>query len=188
MEFKSEILGSLLRIITPRVIAELSTASSGKKKKPLSQLMTSYSEGQDFEEESSDEGKAKILPFNQDKSTEQADETSFTYQCGQRVHGLFQEFSKLCLEMESQVLGTSRLPKKKMAYCNNASNQLLEQKKNFEKSYALIKSQEVLSLYKSVSKVSVVKEEKSLNKPKDKKAKDFLSDKEKGILINKKQA
>jgi hypothetical protein len=186
MEFKGEILGYLLRIITPVVIAELSTASSGKTKKSLSQIMTKYDEmDEPGSSEGSSEAEAKVLPFGEALADE-IDE-SLTYQCGQRVHGLFQEFSKLCLEMESQVLGASRLPKKKISNCVNSSDQLIEQKKKFENSYALIKSQEVLSLYKTVSKVNVIKEEKTLEKTKAK-DKDFLSDREKGILINKKQA
>ena len=184
MEFKGEILGHLLKIITPRVIAELSTASSGKTKKPLSQLMADYSE-LSYESESEtpdDDSKAKILPFGEASTVDE--QQNLTYQCGPRIFNLMQEFSKLCEEMESNVLGPNRIPKKKMAHTDDSSDQLIEQKKKFENSYALLKSQEVLSLYKIVSKVNVIKEDKGSKRD----DKDYLSDREKGILVNKKQA
>lgn len=183
MQFKSEILSHLLKIITPRVIAELSTASSGKTKKPLSQLMADYSQSSDESVvESVNDNKAKILPFGEDNN--ESKQESLIYQCGPRIFDLLKEFSKLCLEMESNVLGPKRLPRKKMTYSEDSSEQLIEQKKKFENSYALLKSQEVLSLYKVASKINVIKEDKSSKKD----DKEYLSDREKGILVNKKQA
>ena len=45
MEFKGEILSHLLRIITRRVIARLSTSSHGKKKVSLSVIVDNYQTG-----------------------------------------------------------------------------------------------------------------------------------------------
>ena len=194
MEFKGEILSHLLRIITPMVIAELTTASSGEKKTPLSDIITNYCDNpndqyiestQTINPDEDDLGQAKILPFDESPQDPQA---KLVYQCGPRAHILLEDFKKLCKEMEDRVLGPKRLPKRKMSSYGEASNQVLEQKKKFEQSYAMLKTQEVLSLYKTVSKNSIVKDKSSVKDSKKENDKDFLADKEKGVLINKKQA
>jgi len=196
MEFKNEILSSLLRIITPRMIAELSTNSETRKKVSLSSLVETYCEKGHYKEgpdEEEDETKAKILSFSKKEESEKTqdvlessdieikDTTSLNVKCSKRVESLFKSFSKRCQTMDKSILGLKRLPKKKMKDNVISLEDVLDQKRKYAKSNNLIKSKQVLELYKSTSSQSVSK-----TQPSEKE--DEFACKERGILINKKQA
>lgn len=198
MNFKNDLISELLRIVTPALIAELNTDSSGRKKVSLSEIVKTYCEEGVYQSttetniEKEDSG-AKILPFDRpideevdEDDTEFVDDERFVCQCGPRVYKLFEDFSKLCDEMEQNLLGPSRLPKRKLNTSQaGGGNYLLEQKKRFENSYRLLKSQEVLTLYKQSAKITLFNSKKSAKKEEEE---DFLADKERGVLVNKKQA
>jgi hypothetical protein len=188
MRFKSDLVSQLLRIVTPAIIAELSTDSSGKKKVSLSDIVHLYCDKGRYDESEAagtleeDTSLAKILPFNIEK-----EERDFTYQCGQRTCVLLENFLELCKKMEKNLLGPSRITKRKITQkCSSGTDYLIDQKKQFENSYALLKSQEVLSLYKAGEKNTLSKNS-STEQDKDEQE-EFHSDQERGILINKKQA
>ena len=199
MEFKGEILSHLLRIITPRVIAELSTTSQGRKKIPLSSLIETYCENGHYEDEvdEEDETKAKILSFDQNRESEsdESDEKPVgvekeveeevvkeIFHCSPRVIALLNDFSRKCKSMDKNILGAKRIPKKKLNESVQSIEDILNQKKRFEKSYGLMKSKEVLDLYQMTAK-------KNVTKVSDKKStEDEFSDGERGVLVDKKIA
>lgn len=196
MEFKGEILSHLLRIITPRVIAELSTTSQGRKKIPLSSLIEAYCENGHYEDEvdEEDETKAKILSFDQGRENE-SDEKPINeekeieeevvkevFYCALRVTALLNDFSRKCKSMDKNILGAKRIPKKKLNESVQSIDDILNQKKRFEKSYELMKSKEVLDLYQTTAKKNVTK---VFNK---KSTENEFSDGERGVLIDKKIA
>lgn len=188
MEFRGQLIKNLLRILTPEEIAELTTSSSEKKKVSLSLLIQSDLEGEDYEEvmekyqkvgESKEEelSEAKILPFD----TEGVEEgVAFTFQTGQRVHSLIQEYGKVFAELDKKVLGNKRFPKKNSFSGKKQTSELiLEQKKKLHASYSRIKSQEILSLYRETNSTEIQK---------SKSEEDFSYSSKLGVLINKKQA
>ncbi len=195
MEFKGELIRNLLRILTPEEIAELTISSSGKKKVNLSLIIETAMQGEDYkvvmereQEESVEEGElgeAKILEFESDSTSE---ESTISYQAGQRVHALLQQYGQVFAEMDKKVMGPKRFPKRKSAANRQPTSALIiEQKKKLHDSYAKIKSMEVLSLYHESKAVDVPK--RNVNKSKDKKEeKDFSFSSRLGVLINKKQA
>ena len=199
MDFKCDLFGELLRIVTPATIAELSTDSGGRQKVSLSKIVEVYSEDGEYEtimlsdddqEERAEANKAKILSFSKPSSDSEAtsevvESKKVTYQCGPRTFELLKDFIKLCEKMEGNLLGPKRIPKRKMGSSQaSGSDYLLEQKKQFERSYNLLKSQEVLSLYKKSSKSVIIKKTKVSADENE----EFQEDHDRGVLINKKQA
>lgn len=190
MEFKGELIRTLLRVLTPEEIGDLTISSTGKKKVDLSLIIESSMSGLDYKkvmekkqeesEESDDEslGEAKILAFD-----EKADEVvePISFQAGQRVHALMEQYGKVFAEMDKKVMGPKRFPKRKSAANRQPTSALIiEQKKKLHASYSKIKSMEVLSLYN---------ENKSVDIPHNKgKEEDFSFSSRLGVLINKKQA
>lgn len=190
MEFRGQLVKNLLRVLTPEEIAELTTSSSEKKKVSLSLLMQSDLNGENYLEvmetfQSPDEelrgkkdlSEARILPFDSEHAEE---DVSFTFQAGQRVHALLEEYGKVFAELDKKVLGQKRFPKKKSYTGKKQTSELiLEQKKKLHDSYSKIKSQEVLSLYQETSATEVQKRSKD---------EEFSYSSKLGVLINKKQA
>lgn len=187
MEFKGELVRNLLRILTPEEIADLTVSSSGKKKVDLSLLVESSLRGEDYksiiekaqveDEEESELNEAKILPFDEGEVKTEP----LTFQAGQRVHALMEQYSKVFAEMDKKVLGPKRFPKiKGFSSKQQTSTLILEQKKKLFASYSKIKSMEVLSLYKDSNAVEL-KHTKG-------KEEDFSLSSRQGVLVNKKQA
>ncbi len=188
MEFRGQLVKNLLRILTPEEIAELTTSSSERKKVDLSLLIQSDLGGENYQEvmerlqsssesQEEEEGEAKILPFEGEEASE---EVKFTFQAGQRVHALMEEYGKVFAELDKKVLGPKRFPKKKSFSGKKQTSELiLEQKKKLHDSYSKIKSLEVLSLYQETNATEVHKKTSE---------EDFSYSSKLGVLINKKQA
>ncbi|MCR9206011.1 MAG: hypothetical protein NXH75_15620 [Halobacteriovoraceae bacterium] len=187
MEFKGQLIRNLLRILTPEEIADLTTSSSGMKKVSLSLVLESDLIGKNYrdviqelqeEEEPEDDGKAKILPFDEEVENEIK---PISIQAGQRVHALIQEYNKVFKELDKKVLGPKRFPKRSSSGNRKQTSVLiLEQKAKLHSSYAKIKSKEVMSLYQQSSNTEVRKSSED--------EKDFSISSNQGLLINKKQA
>lgn len=186
MEFKGQLIRNLLRILTPEEIADLTTSSSGMKKVSLSLVLESDLVGKNYrdviqelqEEEPEEDGKAKILPFDEEVESEIK---PISVQVGQRVHALIEEYNKVFKELDKKVLGPKRFPKRSSSGSRKQTSVLiLEQKAKLHSSYAKIKSKEVMSLYQQSSNTEVRKGSED--------DKDFSISSNQGLLINKKQA
>lgn len=190
MEFRGQLIRNLLRILTPEEIADLTTSSSGMKKVSLSLVLESDLIGKNYrevieelqkeeaEEEDTEDGKAKILPFENEPEEEAP---AFHIQAGQRVHSLIQEYNKVFKELDKKILGPKRFPKRSTSGNRKQTSMLiLEQKAKLHSSYAKIKSKEVMSLYQKSSSAEVRKKSDDEN--------DFSISSNQGLLVNKKQA
>ena len=191
MEFKAQLIMNILRVLTPEEINELTTTYGGRKQISLTDIVNCELEGKNYEEELIEdeeneeedvEHEAKILPFEaSDKSEESEEEDVPLTKCGENTIGILQQFYARIMEMEKNLLGPKRLPKRKSAGLKKEmSTFILEEKKKFEDSYEKLKSKEVLSLYKKNAKMDIEHQRNCRD--------DLSKSSQSGVLVNKKQA
>lgn len=165
------LLTSILRLLTPEEINELTTQSDGVNRFNLTDMLDQdLREGLVFEENEDGEG-AKILPFKKEESEEEAQDKVVYFEAGEKVSEYMQHY------FLKTTLGNTAT--------DNSGNTLdtsvfiLNEKKRFEYSQAKLKEKEIIGLYRKNASVDI-EQEKSI--------KDDMSKSTKyGILVNKKQ-
>lgn len=198
MKFKGHLITSLLRVLTPEEISELTTSFSGQKKVSLSLLLATDVDGGSYKQVIAEKTKekdgvvefegAKILEFEEhiakgsNSEVVQIDkEVSFHFQSGQRVHKLLEAYTHTFKKMDKNVFGQQRFPKKVGSVnTKQTSTMIMEEKKKLYNSYSKIKRMEVLSLYKDTSGVDIQSQKRNKE--------DLGHSSSLGVLVNKKQA
>lgn len=193
------IIRQLLRLFTPEEINELTTTSIGRKKVSLTQLVTKrinnesisesdFAQVDDDDDENAVEHEAKILDFNSTNESDNIDDEQseeaveeYILECGQKVEAVLRKFQKNCSEWDKKINNSSR-PKRNLdgVRKKEVSTFILEEKQKIEKSYSMLKSVEIMALYRKNSQVDI--EQQKNNKD------DLNKAAQSGLLINKKQA
>lgn len=172
------LISSILRILTPEEINELTTTFDGASKTSLTDMI---SEKIEFDSHTSDAEGAKILPFAPRADVEEQNdkEQSVEMVSGPKVMMLLESLSEWTKQAIKNPFGENR--KKRIARkSKETSSFIIEEKKKFEKTYTSLKSREVIGLYEKNSHVDI--EQQRTNKD------DLTKSGQTGILVNKKQA
>jgi hypothetical protein len=173
---------NVLRILTPEEINEFITASDGRKRVALTDLLCGVVVEEDAEETS-----AKILPFRRQDEIEEElvsevvelVEAELVYEVGSRVNDLLTKNYKEFRKSELSLLANKRRPKK-IKKTKESSTFVIDERKKFEGQVAALRSREVLTLYRKNAAVDVELQRASHD--------DLMKSSQSGVLINKKQA
>lgn len=166
----SFLLNSILRVLTPEEISELTTTSSGENRVSLTEIINQRLDGvgHDF---SDSEKMAKILPFKSKNNDIKQSESSTSIKCGTRTEEFIQRFFKrqdasdTALDENGELVETSSF--------------IFKEKERFAYSQAKLKQREVLGLYRQNAAVDV----DQVRALKD----DLSQSAQSGVLVNKKQ-
>tara|TARA_R110000868_G_C10953636_1_gene767991 strand:- start:3968 stop:4480 length:513 start_codon:yes stop_codon:yes gene_type:complete len=169
---KSSLMMSLLRILTPEEINELTTTSEGNKRVPLTQLMY-LKMGVETSAEMESASVAKILPFTFPDKDDQVGSDQETDAYLQETEGPedFVEAELAEDEAESQGDPEEKLP---------TSVFILVEKKRLENTVHKMRSKDLIKSYKKNASIDL-EQEKGLRD-------DMSQSSRSGVLINKKHA
>src|SRR5690606_30949791 len=172
---RSSLMMSLLRILTPEEINELTTTSEGNKRVPLTQLMYRKM-GVTTEEEIESASLAKILPFTfpeQESSDieDSADPDSIENLESQVQQAGDEEATNQTGVHEEALASNDRLP---------TSVFILHEKKRLEANVHKMRSKELLKSYRKNASLDI-EQEKGLRD-------DMKKSSRSGVLVNKKHA
>jgi hypothetical protein len=164
------LLNSILRVLTPEEINELTTTSTGENRVSLTDIINQRLDGvgHDF---SDNETMAKILPFKRANEQEEDVEEAVEVQAGDRCNEFIERFlerrkvSDTALDSKGELVETSSF--------------IFKEKERFAYSQAKLKQKEVLGLYKQNAAVDV----DQVRALKD----DLSQSAQSGVLVNKKQ-
>lgn len=180
LALRNQLLMSILRILTPEEISELTTTSTGSERVSLTSIVSerlhisSTEERKNLgssEDETELEG-AKILPFVGPKES--------VFEMGERVKGLLGHFMIESKTTSENLLGPKRKKKRLRKTTKETSTFIIEEKRKFNHSYTKLKSMEVIDLYRRNAKVDIEHQRKNKD--------DLSKTTQSGILVNKKQA
>lgn len=174
---RSSLMMSLLRILTPEEINELTTTSEGNKRVPLTQLMYRKM-GVATEEEIESASLAKILPFtfpekesDEDSVHEASDQIEKVEQGEHELEaGPESEHGQIGVHEEA-LASNGRLP---------TSVFILHEKKRLEANVHKMRSKELLKSYRKNASLDI-EQEKGLRD-------DMKKSSRSGVLVNKKHA
>ncbi|OUR92871.1 hypothetical protein A9Q84_20370 [Halobacteriovorax marinus] len=169
MAAKNFLLSTILRVLTPEEINELTTTSIGDNRVLLTDIINQRLSGVDHDFSDS-EKMAKILPFkknSEEVDVEKVEVTKAGPTCLEYLERFFerQKISDTALDDSGQLVETSSF--------------IFKEKERFAYSQAKLKQVEVLSLYKKNAAVDV----EQVRALKD----DLSKSAQSGVLINKKQ-
>jgi len=167
-----DLISSLLRIITPEEISELTTLSKGTSRLSLTDLMQMRMEGEDldFSPEAEEEG-AKILPFKNINEPSDEEEVKEEFFAGENVQEYINHYFKKLKLQNSAVDEEGRT--------KDTSVFIINEKERFEYSRKKLKSREVLGLYMKNASVDIEQERMIKD--------DMSKSTRTGVLVNKKQ-
>lgn len=178
---------NLMRILTPEEINDLTTTYYSEKRVSLTALLDENFLGIKVEEESSEEadeneGKAKILPFNQKLENQEAVEEEILkgqYRVGKQVLLLFNKLYGISAD-SFDGMKVDQVDVKIEKGKKGTSLFILDQKEKLDSSQRKLKTKEVMGTYAKVASVDIQTE---------KEHKDDMSwSSHSGLLVNKKQS
>ena len=164
------IVEEFLRLLTPGEISKLSITTKGERSVPLVVIMDAYQNGEDLnldkiskdfyrKKDEADKGQGKIStkgPREEGRVAQGAKEktSTVTYSCHKQAQALLAAYAGQCLEAEKNVLAPS-VRKKRRPPKKQLSRFIMEEKKKLEEVNFKAKSQEIIRLYKDISKVNI---------------------------------
>ena len=168
---RSSLMMSLLRILTPEEINELTTTSEGNKRVPLTQLMY-LKMGVETSDEMESASVAKILPFTfPDKDDDTDDEKSTLNEASQGP-----DIEVAEIEPDEQAQADPSESDEKL----QTSVFILVEKKRLENTVHKMRSKDLIKSYKKNASIDL-EQEKGLRE-------DMSQSSRSGVLINKKHA
>lgn len=170
MKAKSFLLTTILRVLTPEEISDLTTTSTGDRRVNLTDIINQRLDGvgHDFGDP---ERMAKILPFKKSEDEEEVVEEKVPTFCGLRAQEFIERFfirrklTDTSVDSEGNQIETSSF--------------IFNEKERFAYSQSKLKQREVLGLYRQNAAVDV----DQVRALKD----DLFQSAHTGVLVNKKQ-
>jgi hypothetical protein len=162
MAAKNILMMSLMRILTPEEINELTTKHEGDSRVSLTELLEKSMKGIAFEHD-----QAKILPFSKKKNN---------IVCGSSV---LEQLNAIQVEEHKVAITGFERHKIERDENGNTSNFILSEKEKFKDSHVRLKKKEVFNLYQKAASVDIELERKSSD--------DLKKSTKVGVLVDKAQ-
>lgn len=162
MGAKNILMMSLLRILTPEEINELTTKHEGDSRVSLTELLEKSLKGQPFVHD-----QAQILPFSKKKNVLVV------------AAGALELLNLIPIELFEKETKESRREKIVRDENGNTSNFILSEKEKFKENHTRLKKKEVFSLYQKTASVDIELERKTND--------DLKKSTKVGVLVNKQQ-
>lgn len=189
---RTRLFTSVIRILTPEVINELTVGSGGLQKVDLAAVIDCELNGEDYELLFEKTAKLKLVEDEseqdeKEKAMEQEADQEFELKCHPKSLELLKNYYAFWREREKSILGTKDLRKKGKSKRQETSGFILDQKKKMHESNQKLKSITIQKLYKEGSRLTLVNGGKKKESKKDA-SESRVVETSKGVLINKRQA